>query len=360
VIAVDAISNEYISSAIDELTAQLGVRKPIAVRTILEPLRAGNIQGCTETIAQYLGLPVAVNLYHAPFESTALVNTDRTGRGLARITAQVSIPSYLPLYGTPGLEKFPIFVRIGDNCLRFPLTFAATMAHELSHIVLHSLRHKERDNELYADLTAMILGFSRVMKDGRKIKETQTVLTQNYVICSQTITQTTTMTYGYLSDSQFKLAFDKIEIILRKYRASCHDSREELARKLSDYEKKIILYKQQLSKFSKFVDYVDRKQIARMSQEDAARLVAIHQPGYADRLATVLRSNEEKCGQIHDRLPVGLSKSTASHYTTRTADSLRALCSDVGALLSNLEQEYILLKNDVGVLKKYVGVLVRF
>jgi uncharacterized protein YeeX (DUF496 family) len=360
VIAVDGISNGYINNAIDELTAQLGVKEPIAVRTILEPLRAGNIQGCTESIAQYLGLPVAVNLSHAPFESTGLVNTDGAGRGVAGITAQVSIPGYLPFYGTPGLEKFPIFVRISDNCLRYPVTFATIMAHELSHIVLHSLQHKERDNEFYADLTAMILGFSRVMKDGRKTRETQTVQTQNYIIYSQTITQTTTMTYGYLSDSHFKLAFDKIERILRKYKASCHDSREELARKLSDYEKKIVVYKQQLSKFSKFVDYVDRKHTTRMSQEDTARLIAVHQPGYVDRFAAVLRSNEEKRRQIRDRLPVGLSKGTASHYTTRTTDSLRALCNDVGALLSNLEQEYILLKNDVGVLKKHVGVLVRF
>ncbi len=359
-IVVDGISNEYINNAIDELTTQLGVKEPIAIQTILKPLRARNIKGCAESIAGYLGLPIVVNLSHAPFESTGLAKTDYAGRGVAGITAQVSIPNYLPLYRTPGLEEFPIFVRISDNCLRYPVTFAAIMAHELSHIVLHSLQHKERDNEFYADLTAMILGFSRVMKDGRKLRETQTVQTKNYIIYSETVTQTTTTTYGYLSDSQFKLASDKIERILRRYRASCRDSKEELVRKLSDYEKKILVYKRELFRFSKFIDYVDNKRITRMSQEDVAKLIAFHQPGYVDRFAGVLRSNEENRRQIYDGLPVGLSKSTASHYTTGTPDSLRALCNDVGALLSNLEQECTSLKNDIGVLKKHVGLLARF
>ena len=358
--AVDGVSSEYINNAIDELAAQLGVKEPIAVRTILKPLRASDIKGCAETIAEYLGLPITVNISHTPFESSGLAKTDYSGRGVAGITAQVSIPSYLPFYGTPGLEKFPIFVRISDNCLRYPITFTAIMAHELSHIVLHSLQHKQRDNEFYADLTAMILGFSLVMKDGRKVKETQTVQTKNYIIYSETITQTATTTYGYLSDSQFKLAFDKIDRILKKYRASCRDSKEELARKLSDCEKQILVYKRQLFKFSKFIDHVDKKHITRMSQEDALKVIAFHQPGYVDRFAGVLRNNEEKRRQIYDRLPIGLSKRSASHYTTRTSDSLRTLCNDVGDLLSNLEQESMLLKNDIAVLKKYVGLLARF
>lgn len=357
---MDGVSNEYINNAIDELATQLGVKEPIAIHTILEPLRARNIKRCTESIAEYLGLPIEVNLSDAPFESTDLAKTDYAGRGVAGITAQVSIPSYLPSYGTPGMKKFPIFVRISDSCLRHPITFAGIMAHELSHIVLHSLQHKERDNEFYADLTAMILGFSHVMKDGRKVKETQALEQMNLIIYSRTVTQTTATTYGYLSDSQFELAFDKVEKIISYYRASCRDSKEELVRKLFDYEKKMLLYKQQLFKFNKFMGDVDKKRVTRMSQEDAAKLTAFHQPGYIDRFAGVLRRNEEKRRQICDRLPEGFSKSAAFHYTRRTADSLQALCNDVGILLSNLEQECILLKNDIGVLKKYVGVWARF
>jgi hypothetical protein len=93
-----------------------------------------------------------------------------------------------------------------------------------------------------------------------------------------------------------------------------------------------------------------------VARENAAKLVAFHQPGYVDRFTDVLTRNEEKRKQIHDGLPVGWSKSTAFHYTTRTADSLQALCNDVGSLLSDLEQDCMLLNNDIGVLKKYVPI----
>jgi len=357
---VDGVSNEYINNAIDELTTQLGVKEPILVQTILEPLRARNMKGCTERIANYLGLPIVVNLSHVPFESTGLARPDHAGRGVEGITAQVSIPSYLPFYGTPGLDNFPISVRISDNCLQYPITFAAILAHELSHIVLHSLWHKEKNNEVYVDLTAMILGFSRVIRKGRKIKETQTVQTRDYVIYSETVTETLTTTHGYLSDDQFKLAFDKIDKILKKYKTSYRDSKEKLMRRLTDYEKQILIYGRQLFKFRKFIDYVDRKHVTRMPHEDATKMIAIHQPGYVDRFAGVLRSNEERHKQIHDNLHVGLSKSIHCHYTKQTTDSLRLLYKGVDALLSSLEQECMLLKNDIAVLKKYVGFLARF
>lgn len=353
---MEGVSNEYISSAVDQLTIQLGVKEPVVIPSILKPLRAGDIKECTQRIAAYLGLPVEVNVSHVlPMVSTGLATTDCAGRGVGGITAQVSIPSYLPFYGTPGLEKFPIFVKVSENCLKYPSTFAAIMAHELSHIVLHSLQHKERDNEFYADLTAMVLGFSRVMKDGRKVKETQIVDSRYYVVCSQTLTQTTTTTYGYLTDSQFKLAFDKIGGILKKYRASCQDSKQRLRRKVTDYENEIRLYRQQLSKLDRFMKYVDRDRTTRMSQEDTARIIALHQPGYFDRLTSVLSSNEGKCKQIHHKLPLALSGNAASHYTTRTVDSLQSLCNEVDGLLSSLEQECVVLRNDIAVMKKHVA-----
>ena len=178
------IDNKYISNAIDELINVLGIKERIPLEIIRKPFHAGNIKGCIENIANYLGLPIIVNLSYVPagyqqrnsgngFESSALATTDHTSRGVKGITAQVSIPSYLPLYGTSGLQGFPISVKISDNCRRYPQTFVAVMAHELSHIVLHSLRHKEKDNEFYTDLTAMILGFSNVMRNGRKVIETR-------------------------------------------------------------------------------------------------------------------------------------------------------------------------------------------
>jgi len=368
---MDGVSNNYINNAINELTTLLGVKDPIADQTILKSFRAGNIKACTEKIANYLGLHIVVSLSYVSaqyqqrnagnrFESTGLAQTGHASGGVEGITAQVSIPSYLPSYGTSALENFPIAVKISDNCLNYPQTFMAIMAHELSHVLLHALRHREKDNEFYVDLTAMILGFSRVLKNGRKVVETKSVQTKDYVLYSESVTETVTTTYGYLSDQQFKLAFDKIDKILKKYINSYVDSKEKLIKRLTDYKKQILSYRQQLLTFGKFIDYVDKKRVRRMAQEDATKMIAFHQPGYTDRFATVLRSNEEKHKQSCDSLSTGLSKLTHSHYTKETTDSLRMFCENVDALLSSLEQESVLLKNDIAVLKKYVGFFNRF
>jgi Zn-dependent peptidase ImmA (M78 family) len=66
------------------------------------------------------------------------------------------------------LNNFPINVWISENCKDKPETFMTIMAHELSHVLLHSLRHKEMDNEIYTDITAILLGFSVVIKKRKK------------------------------------------------------------------------------------------------------------------------------------------------------------------------------------------------
>ncbi len=98
-----------------------------------------------------LGLPIRITLSYVSkefrlgntegFRSSGLSRTDWTGRGVDGITAQVSIPDYLPLYGSVALAGYPISVRVSENCLERPETFLAIMAHELSHVLLRSLCH---------------------------------------------------------------------------------------------------------------------------------------------------------------------------------------------------------------------------
>ena len=342
-----AIDNEYISNAIDELINLLGIKEEIPLQMILDPFRARKIKECIETIAICLGLPIAINLSYVPanyqtrnasirFDSSALATTDRAGRGVEGITAQVSIPSYLPLYGTSGLQGFPISVKISDNCLRYPETFAAIMAHELSHIVLHSLQHKEKDNEFYTDLTAMILGFSKVMEIGRKVEETK-----NYVI----LTQTSTTTYGYLSDKQFYFAFNKISEIRKKN----INLKKKLLKKLTTYRKQLYSYKKELFRFKKLVEYLDKNQNKAIRKEDGPKIVLFHQPNYTDEFTAVIRSSEEKLKEIND-LYVGLF-----HYTQQRLNSLRKFDKEMDTLMLDLKKKSDLLNNDVSVLGKYVG-----
>lgn len=343
------IDNKYISNAIDELINLLGIKEEIPIDTILKPFRTGNIKGCIENIANYLGLPIVVNLSYVPakyqqrnvgnrFESSALATTDRASRGVEGITAQVSIPSYLPLYGTPELQNFPIAVKISDNCLEHSETFMSIMAHELCHVVLHTLWHKEKDNEFYADLTVMILGFSKVMEIGRKVEETK-----NYVI----LTQTSTTTYGYLSDKQFYFAFNKISEMRKKN----IDLKKKLLRKLTTYRKQLSSYKKELIYFRKFVEYLDKNQNKAIRKEDIPKIVMFHQPDYTDTFTAVVRSSEERLKEIND-FCVGLL-----HYTQQRLNSLRIFNEEIDTLISELKEKFDLLNNDVRILRKYIDIL---
>lgn len=251
---MDKIDNKYISNAIDELINLLGIKEDIPPAILLKTLRAGKIKECVENMAHYLGLPIAVNIsYSSKFESRSLATTDSSGRGVGGITAQVSIPGHLPFYGSSGLQNFPINVKVSGNYQRHPETFMAIMAHELAHVLLHSLKFKKKDNEFYTDLTAMILGFPDVMRSGRKVVETR----EKYdPIRTTKMIETTTTTYGYLSDEQFNFAFNRINEILNKSAAS----KEKLFEKLTTYRQKLLSYKKEFFKFNKFVEYLDKNQ----------------------------------------------------------------------------------------------------
>jgi hypothetical protein len=111
-------------------------------------------------------------------------------KNIGSVSAFVLRPPNLPLYGTPAFNNFKlllfIFKWVADQSFE---TFVYCIAHELAHIVLDSIRHPLRDNELAADLTAMILGFSDIIKSGRK--------SGNII-------------HGYLNDRQFTLAYEEI------------------------------------------------------------------------------------------------------------------------------------------------------
>jgi hypothetical protein len=306
---------------------------------------------CIEDIALYLGLPIKINLSYVSkdykkqnenkFESYHLSKTDWMGRGTEGITAQVLRPANLPLYGTSELNNFPISIRISENCKDNPKTFIAVIAHELSHIVLHSLWHKEKDNEFYTDLTAMILGFSKIIKDGRKIVKIKSGY--NY-------TETQTTTYGYLSDEQFDFAFNKIKAILETRR----DSKKKFSQKLTAYKKLISLYQKSLFKFKEFLRYLDKHRNQKIDKEDEYRIMLFHQMSYIDDLTEILNVNTKKFLQL-DSFLQGFF-----HYNQRSLNLLGNYEAEINTLIINLQNKLNLLNQDVNILKKYINVFFRF
>jgi len=291
------VDNKYINEAIDNLFHLIGIKEDILYDSIQKPFKKGKIKKCIKIIAEYLGLPVEINLFYISsyhnanstndqsFTTQQLVETDAEKRGVAGIVAQVHIPSYLPLYGTSSFVNFPVDVKVSKNIKEHPDTFMAIIAHELSHIVLNSLRYSEKDNEVYTDITAMLLGFNEVMRFGREtIKEHQ-----EYSL-SSTTTITETTTYGYLPDEQFAFAYKEIIKILKQNKKI----KKKLIKKLNSLQKQALIFENNILKFKNYIEFLDKNTNKKINQKDTQKIVLFHRPGYTEEIENFIKLVKEK------------------------------------------------------------------
>lgn len=346
------VDKEYIGQAINDLHRLLGCKENIPYFTIEKPFRQGKIQACIEAIAGYLGLPIKVNLSYVPsdynpnysggqrFESQALTVTDGRRRNVVGITAQVSIPNSLPMYGTTSFVDFPINVKISDNITKFPSTFYATMAHELSHIVLHSLQHYEKDNEVYTDITAMLLGFSEVLELGRK---TITEHEEQHLFSKTIITET--VTYGYLSDENFEFARKEIAKILKQNKKA----KKEFVKKYFSLQKRANTLRKNILKFKKYMESLDKSCETNIEPKDAQRIVEFHKWGYIAEI-------ENSISVIEQELKEKQKYKLMSHFLYRLYDNLN---NALETLSSDIRGNENLLHDDLIVLKRNVSFLTR-
>jgi hypothetical protein len=342
----DRISNDYLSDAIDELVNVLGVKEEPATDNLISLLNKKDAKKCIKEIAKDLGLDIEINLSYVPkdykaentskFESNDLVKTDWRGRGVEGITAQVFIPGNLPIYGSSTLKGFPIDVRVSENCHEQPQTFISVMSHELSHILLHSLNHTQKNNEIYTDLTPLILGFSNIIEQGRKSIKTTS---------SGNIITTYTTSYGYLNDRQFFFARDKIKMLLEKYR---HDKVEIFDRN-SNIRQLVSRMKKDLYRFKMLLGYLDEHRKRKIKEQDGRRIVQFHSFDY---LADAERSidNDERLMMEAENYCTSLK-----HYIKNTPATMHGYIKNLDFTISNLKQINHLLKDDLSVLLRNVG-----
>ena len=343
------IDRKYISNAIDELIRSVGVKEDADCGRLETLLHAKETKKCIKVIASQLGLPIEINVSFVPkdyrpgesyYKSQDLSRTDSRGRGIEAITAQVSIPHNLPLYGTKALTNFSINVKVSENCNEQPMTFVSIMAHELSHVLLHSLMHPQKDNEFYTDLIAMILGFSSFTEKGRKsIKTTDTLLT----------TETQTTTYGYLNDRQFFFARSKINSILKKYKSI----KKQLWDEITEFKKICSESKKTLLRFSKFLGYLDNHRDKKIRKADTSKIVLFHQTGYTQEIEKATRESEKLLTDV-----TNFCKNLV-HYTDHTQDLVQQYLKQVKALRESLEGKRRVLDDDVKMLRRYVSLWFR-
>ena len=134
---------------------------------------------------------VCENLHY--LESPALTNCspdDFKAVNLENAIAFVFYTPDLPLFGTSSFWKTRIMIFIFMERISNSFeNFVECIAHELSHVILDALRHPLRNNEVAVDLTAMILGFWNIMREGRLLPSA---------------------IEGYLSNGQFEIAYEEI------------------------------------------------------------------------------------------------------------------------------------------------------
>ena len=95
--------------------------------------------------------------------------------------------------------------------------------------------------------------------------------------------------------------------------------------------------------------YLDENRNKRIGKEDGHKIVLFHQPAYAERFMSVIRSNEGNLKEINDFY------ATLVHYTQPKLNSLQKFNEEMGTLISDLKIEFDLLNSNVKTLEKYVG-----
>jgi hypothetical protein len=344
----DRLSDDDISKALAELITCFGVREDRPLDDLVALLRKKDTEGCVQAIATRLGLPIRINLSFVPkdfrpgstdkFYSSALSRTDWTGRGIEGIVAQVSIPQNLPMFGTTGLQHYPIRVRVSENCHAYPATFVAIMAHELSHVLLASLRHPQKDSELHTDLVPILLGFRGIVRRGRRtIESTTNVIT----------TTTRTTTYGYLTDSHFEFACRHVTGILK-----CHQGdKKHLIDIVKQVQRKLKKAERRLATFRDYYKYLDRQPPDKMREEHAQRLVQLHTRDYSReweiRITAVTKSLAGAESFVRH----------LSHYTSGAVDHLKTHTRSLELASDDLSQVTEVITEDISILHRYVDLI---
>lgn len=346
----EKLSTGDISIAVDELIGCLGIKEETACLDLLALLGKRDTQRCVQEIAVRLGLPIRISLSYVPkefrpagaggFQSSSLSRTDWTGHGVDGITAQVSIPNSLPLFGSSSLAGYPISVRVSENCFERPETFVAVMAHELSHVLLRSLCHPNKDSELHTDLVPILLGFRDCVRRGRKnIQHTTTA--------GRTTTHTTT--YGYLTDQQFEFACNKVTGILKPHECD----KQHLLALTKDVHRKLHRVKKGLASFRDCLLYLDTHLTANIREKDAHRIVQFHMWGYT-------RDWESSITQAGIDLEVTVAfVRTLNHYTSSTIEQLKERTLSLDLQSERLDQLEEAIARDVKTLRRHVGLIFR-
>lgn len=336
---MENVSTEYIIKAIDEIVDLIYIKDPVDFNPLLELLHKKEIKKCIKEIALCLGLPVEIDLaFVSPsdkvnnFETSDIVKTDYRGVGSEGIIAQVLIPKSIPPYGSSSLVNYLIKVKVSKNCIEHPKTFISIISHELSHILLAAYGSSQADNEVYTDLTPLVLGFSEIVSIGRKIEDR--IVTQNLNV---TTTTTNTTTYGYLNDEQFNFANRRIDEIRKEHILL----KKTFLKKISRYKKICNLRLDYLNLFKQTISLLQLLKNVKFKQDDTNKIIGFYNPTLLidlDSMSAKSKERSEKLYKYHDNFKL-FNRSNLeilSKNAKNTEDFTFELQNNIKELKSNL------------------------
>jgi len=346
----DRISNTEIENALDILIGYYGVREDISCNRFIKLLNKNYKADCAQEIASLLGLPINITLRFVSdsfnpnstdkFHSTSITKFNRVTNSGSGIVAQVLLPDQLPMYGSYGLQGYPIEIRISPKCFSNSYTAVTILSHELSHVLLASVSPKYRHNELYTDCVPLILGFRDIVRSGRKIiKSTKFGRT----------TSTQTTSFGYLTDAQFEFAYDYVGRHL-----SHHNTQKQKLLKLAKAViNKCNMATKYLSTFNEIFHYLNQHPPQNMKPQHANRMVILHQNDFTRGWNQQIEHLRNLANSIQAQMQT--IKHYLEHITKKMINDI-AILEEAKLEINNLIKE---IAKDNKIMLQYVDYLTR-
>jgi len=319
---MDNIEDEYLLEIIDNLFPKIGLIENMSTTEISEKIDLFDIQQRVQFVAMCLGLPIRINI--------SIITNNGTNNNIG---ARVFIPENMPIYGSKELVGFPVNMEIKGNITYNKITFVAVVAHELSHILLASIKSDKKTDELYTDISSMMLGFIDAIDAGRKIV--------NYTTYEGNIKTDHTTTYGYLDDHQFYIVKKRIN----KGILDCKKHKQTTKKKLNILKYRIKMLNKDLKFLNKIFNYLSRNITKiKIIGEDSNKMQYFYNNNYFDDSKKALSNLE------YDTYQVDIDLFNLNHYFK---DSIDVFYNKIDILENNINSLYNNLNNNILLFKKY-------
>lgn len=260
----------------NELLTILGIKEPVMTSDLMDYFAENKFKELFEIIAQYMGMPIKVNLQIISNQNNNPLNSSRSK------VAEVCIPSNFPLFGSKKMKNFIVTIRMDKNTPQNPDVLFAIITHELSHLLLASIKSRSFDNELYTDIVPFLLGFKEVIRRGRN--------SNSYFIDGEKL-HGKHVTLGYLENDQFDFLNTKVTSVLNKYQKTKQDLLNNIEQVKSKQGNKIVYLLNQI-KFLKAL--LDKNLDREISDSDSLLLVRVHEMNFFDEFTSHQNFLEKK------------------------------------------------------------------